>query len=249
MAATMQGDGPERCSHTLDPERWEREHYEPCQIDLEDDANILKTVDGRQVWHCPHAATKGHDKCVFHLQSDEKPEDTDSVEEFLAIVDGERDALDGDGQRPPQFIGSIFEGLDINRERFGDGKTIDLRHARVGRMVWRVNIVDAPINASGAVIEGICECGDVTFQSDVRFKSAHFEYKTSFADPTYSFASRSGKLVTLFDEQKYQGTIFNGVSYFSALSSTNKLIFRALFLIIDPTLTRQDLTGRLRLNT
>jgi hypothetical protein len=154
----MQDDGPERCSHTLDPEQWEREHDELCQIDPAVGANILETVDGQRVWRCPHATIEGHDECVFHLPPGQRPEDADPVGEFLAIVDGERDALDGDGRRPPQFIEATFEDLDIERERFGAEVTIDLRHARVGRMVWEVEAVDAPIDASRAVIKGLCEC-------------------------------------------------------------------------------------------
>ena len=178
----MQGDGPERCSHTLDPEQWEREHDEPCQIDPEDDADILETGDGRQVWRCPHPAIEGHAECVFHLPPEECPEDADSAEEFLAIIDGERDALDGDGRRPPQFIEATFENLDIDRERFGADETIDLRHAHIGDMMWVVESVDAPIDASGAVIEDRCECKRGTTFVDANFGGATFDGGATFED-------------------------------------------------------------------
>jgi len=215
----MQGDGPERCSHTLDPEQWEREHDEPCQIDPEDDADILETGDGRQVWRCPHPAIEGHAECVFHLPPEKCPEDADSAEEFLAIVDGERDALDGDGRRPPQFVEATFGDLDIERERFGADETIDLRHARIGRMVWEVERVDVSIDASGAVIEDRCECEAVTFQSGAHFSDTHFRDDVRFADP-------NSDLEELFRGTTFDaGATFDGWAYFGDATFDGRAFF------------------------
>ena len=230
----MQGDGPEWCSHTLDPEQWEREHDEPCRIGGWDDANILKTVDGQRVWHCPHAAIEGHDECIFHLRPEDRPGDADPVAEFLAIINGERDALDGDGRRPPQFVEATFEDLDIERERFGADETIDLRHARIGRMVWVVERVDASIDASGATIEGSCECmsGRTTFD-EVNFRNATFDGRAFFLNSvlkesvfTSAVFNDGATFRTDLSEMVFPVSVFQGPADFSGATARAGIDFR-----------------------
>lgn len=206
----MQDDELRQCNYIFEPKRWEREHDGLCQIDSMDDTDILEWVDGRWVWCCPHAAIEGHDECIFHLPPEKRPEDADPVEDFITIVDGERDAIDGDGRRSPQFVGATFEELDIDRERLGDGVKIDLRHASIGRSVWKFKALDALIDVSGAVIKGRVECRrGTTFDSRAVFQATTFGGKADFEHATFDEGAKFNR-ATFDDEAGFQNVTFDG---------------------------------------
>ncbi|MCF2164809.1 pentapeptide repeat-containing protein [Halobacterium salinarum] len=176
------------CSYTLNPKTWESEYNAECQVDPEDDAEILEEIDGQTVWRCPHEAVEEHDgedRCIFHLPKEKRPNGINPVEEFIAIVQGEREVVESKGRRPARFIDATFENLNLDREQIGDGAAIDLRHARIGEMKWDIREVDAQLDAAGAVVEGDCDVAAVSFRDRVRFREMRFRSEVNFSDVTF----------------------------------------------------------------
>lgn len=132
---------PERCSFEFNSKTWQRENDSQIFVNPDshlDEDILTNNADGAVVWRCPHQAVDGEDECMFHLprESDAKPDAETVADVFLETVNGEREALDGDGLRPARFIGAEFESLDLDTECAGDGRTIDLRHADIGTVHW-----------------------------------------------------------------------------------------------------------------
>lgn len=141
-----------RCRYEFDPDAWEREHDASSSIDSDADADILE----QGVWRCPHDAVEDYDRCLFHLDPDERPADADAASAFVEVVDGERDA-------PPQFVGGLFPEFDLAIDRITlDGRLV-LRHVRVGSLDW-----------TGTVIEGEVDAGRGEFRADADFERVHF---------------------------------------------------------------------------
>jgi uncharacterized protein YjbI with pentapeptide repeats len=183
-----------RCGHTFDLERWKEEHDQPPQIHPRDE--IVEQVDSRRVWRCPHEGVEeydGEEKCVFHLPTNERPDEIDPVEEFIAIVNGDRDAVDGEGQRPARFIDATFEHLDVDRERIGNEETIDLRHARISKITWDIGTIVGPVEAGGTVIEGRADFERATFKSGADFGTATFKRKADFEKTIFEGEANFGR--------------------------------------------------------
>lgn len=210
MTGTMSGpESPGRCAHTFDPAAWARSHDRECHVDPEADADILEERDGRPVWRCPHVAVGEHEgtaKCVFHLPAAERPPDVDQTDEFVAVVSGERDSVDGDGVRPARFIDATLDRLYLEGGRVGGGEPIDVRHSTIGWTASSSVEVDAPLDASGSTVDGVCRA---TFLEDVRFLGARFVGESGFGDPDYDYGG------ALEDATFDRGATFEGVADFS----------------------------------
>lgn len=172
-----------RCRHTVDPVRRERNTERASQIDVEADADILEeTDDGRRVWRCPHEAVK-NEKCVFH-SSDEEVKEI-SGEEFVAIIDGKRESLDGTGPRPTQFIDAEFGSLELTGTQLDSHAKLDLRHASFDSIEWENGKATTPVECRGIEVAGSVRFGETTFESDVNFNGAIFEGAVDFSGATF----------------------------------------------------------------
>ncbi|AAG19967.1 pentapeptide repeat-containing protein [Halobacterium salinarum] len=218
-----------RCSYTLNPETWESEHNAECQVDPEYDAEILEEVDGQTVWRCPHEAVEEHDgedRCIFHLRKEKRPNGINPVEEFIAIVQGEREVVEGKGRRPARFIDATFENLNLDREQIGDGAAIDLRHARIEEMKWDIRGVDAQLDAAGAVVEGDCDVHGVSFRDRVQFREVVFRSVVSFGNATFDDTA-SFWHATFDDTASFGGATFDDKAFFGDATFDDRAIFES----------------------
>jgi len=174
----------ERCSFEFDPKAWDREHDRECFVDpYVDDEILTESADGDTVWRCPHEVTDGEAKCVFHLPLDSsaKPDAEKVADAFLEIVNGERETVNSEPPRPVEFVGAEFESLDLDTEQIGDGRPIDLRHAKIGGADWEVGTVNAePLDARGLTVRGEWDNNGVTFGGDARFDGGEFGGEAGF---------------------------------------------------------------------
>jgi uncharacterized protein YjbI with pentapeptide repeats len=110
------------CSFTFDPAETSHPAGELPEEDLNDDGN----------WECPHGVYDDHDRCLIHLDTDERPPG-DETGWFLEAID----ASDGDGKvtrrRRKQFIGGRFRELDLTSTVIdaADNYPLDFRHAHI----------------------------------------------------------------------------------------------------------------------
>jgi uncharacterized protein YjbI with pentapeptide repeats len=110
------------CTFTFDP----ADTFHPAGALPEEDLND----DGE--WVCPHTAHGDYDRCLIHLDVDERPS-VDETEWFLDAIE----ASDSDGKttrrRRKQFIGGQFRKLDLASTVIdaADNYPIDFRHAHI----------------------------------------------------------------------------------------------------------------------
>lgn len=212
MAGSIDGM---RCSHTLDLDRWERNEDIACQLDV-DDEGVVQTDEGQHLWHCPHGVVDGYEKCIFHLEPSERPTDTSPVAVFLDIVTGEHDRA-----APSQFIDAVFPEFVLPVDVVdGVEETIDLRHARIGRLDWSDTDVHAHVDASGALI-ATDETAKFRLQnepgadfSDLNIQSITFR-ATVFGDTTVFNGTEFFDAAVTFCEAEFDGeTTFRRADFF-----------------------------------
>ncbi|TKX67579.1 hypothetical protein EXE45_13900 [Halorubrum sp. SP9] len=109
-------------------------------------------------WHCPHEAYGDRDRCLFHLDPDERPpSDRANVSvrlvETVAAANEESDPVVS--RRRCQFVGAKFPTLDLEQREIGGGsrETIDFRHAEFGAVVCRKTEFAQPVDFSGATFD------------------------------------------------------------------------------------------------
>ncbi|WP_152041979.1 pentapeptide repeat-containing protein [Salinigranum salinum] len=186
-----------RCRHTLDPAEWDATTETPCQIDsLDSDGVLEETTDGRLVWRCPHEATD-RGVCVFHDPDGVAQEELTA--EFVAVVRGERRALDGDGLRPPQFIDADLGSLDLTGTTVAVDGPIDLRHARFDSFEWRGATIRVPIDARAIEVAGRVDLTETTFEASVSLDRATFGGAVDCSSAT--FAADAGFANARFEER------------------------------------------------
>lgn len=168
----------DRCNYELDPVVWEATHGF-CAIN-EDDNILTETADGRVVWQCPHEAYEtvdGEARCQFHLPTNAsaKPDSATIADEFVEIVNGHKQALEGDRPRPAQFIGATFESLTLSEDQIGNGCEIDLRHAEIEVADWSETTINVEkLDSRGACIEREWNCMSAVFSGPAVFSWAEF---------------------------------------------------------------------------
>lgn len=223
------------CSYEFDPVTW-KDPRGPCAIDGDDDI-LTETADGRVVWQCPHeahATVNGERRCQFHLSSDadSKPDPDTITDEFLRIVNGDKQALDNDGPRPAQFIGATFESLTFGEDQIGDSREVDLRHARIRTADWSETTLNIKrLDARRICVEQELTCTDTLFDGDVDFRTAKFGGDTRFDGVKFDRDARFGRAefdnkawfagaefseYAGFKETEFDGKAWFGVAKFSA---------------------------------
>ncbi|ELZ31860.1 pentapeptide repeat-containing protein [Halorubrum distributum] len=110
------------------------------------------------VWHCPHEAYGDRDRCLFHLDPEERPP-TDLANVSVRLVEAVEAAnAESDpvvSRRRCQFVGAKFPRLDLEQRQIGGGsrETIDFRHAEFGAVVCRKTEFEQPVDFSGATFD------------------------------------------------------------------------------------------------
>jgi len=184
------------CQFTFEPATWEAETDTKSPL-------VGELLESGDVWHCPHDAVEGRERCLFHLPVEEKAAPT--------VRDAFLSKITEAGQRPKQFIGARFGELRLDHTivECGDNHPIDLRHAQFeGKTSWRNTIVQQPIWFEGAAFHAQATFTEAEFQNDVYLN------KTVFAAPANFFvteftAGMSGNQVT-FTEANFHKATFDG---------------------------------------
>lgn len=99
------------------------EHAGRCAYEHVFDAADERDADeSPPVWRCPHPASDGTDRCLFHRPVEEtRP---------AAVTEALREAVEDDA-RPSAFVGGAFEHIDLAGVTPGSGASLDFRGAMV----------------------------------------------------------------------------------------------------------------------
>jgi len=87
------------CQFTFEPATWEAETDTKSPL-------VGELLESGDVWHCPHDAVEGRERCLFHLPVEEKAAPT--------VRDAFLSKITEAGQRPKQFIGARFGELRLD---------------------------------------------------------------------------------------------------------------------------------------
>lgn len=184
------------CRFTFDPVAWEADAETPSPI-------VGELVEEGDVWHCPHGAVEGRERCLFHLPVEEKA--------APAVRDALLSKITEPGQRPKQFIGGRFGELRLDHAivECGDNYPIDLRHAQFeGKTSWQNTIVQQPIWFEGAAFHARATFTEAEFQNDVYLNKTVFTAPADFFVTEFT-AGVSGNQVT-FTEANFHKATFGG---------------------------------------
>ncbi|WP_424005660.1 pentapeptide repeat-containing protein (plasmid) [Haloarcula salina] len=206
---------PDRCSFEFDPAAWEQVHGQ-CFV-YEDEDILTETENGTVVWQCPHEAISSENLCQFHLSADAaaKPESDTVVDELIAIVDGERSALNDDRPRQSRFIGATFDSLNLDIDQIGDNRCIDLRHAEIENADWTELAVRAePLDVRGIKVKN-WNCDGSTFGGPTWFDGAEFGGPAGFTEAEFR------------DEVTFDWAEFREPAWFTEVDFCNKTEFMA----------------------
>ncbi len=230
----------DRCGYELDPVAWGASN-EFCAID--EDENILtETANGRAVWQCPHEAYEtvdGETCCQFHLptDADAKPDSGTVADEFVEIVNGNKQALDNDGLRPAQFIGAKFQPLTLDEDQIGDGREIDLRHAEIEAAGWSETTINAELlDAQGVCVEKKWDCRGSVFDGNVGFVAAEFGGDVRFDEAEFGGDVR-------FDEAEFSSSV-----WFKETEFSGRVLFDGVEFGWTTWFSRSEFRGRVVFN-
>lgn len=112
-----------------EPETWHGKESRKWGLDFNKDRGGLDIEE----WRCPHPSIEGKDRCIFHTDSDELPEEIDESEALLDALNeaGESPFDDGEEHRG-QFVGATFGSLDLSGETIiVDEHSLRLDHAKI----------------------------------------------------------------------------------------------------------------------
>ncbi len=156
------------------------------------------TDDG--VWHCPHEAVEGRDRCIFHVPIAEK--DAEAVRDAFASAVGV--AADGDADPAPDLQA---EG-DLTRRRrteFVDAEFGSVQFP-AGAVVGDAD-VEMPIYLSHASFEGDVRFEDATFARGAFFTGARVVGAANFSGTTFRGDTRFNG-VTFSEDAAFDHTVF-----------------------------------------
>ena len=118
------------------------EHAGRCAYEHVFDAADERDADeSPPVWRCPHPASDGTDRCLFHRPVEEtRP---------AAVTEALREAVEDDA-RPSAFVGGAFEHIDLAGVTPGSGASLDFRGAMVKA---DIDLRDATLDGRPATVE------------------------------------------------------------------------------------------------
>ncbi|OYR99316.1 potassium transporter Kef, partial [Halorubrum sp. E3] len=203
-----------RCTYRFDPDEYDATGMADTGID--------------EVWHCPHDAHAGADRCVFHLSSDARDElgvDDDAVADRLRKVAGERgkdakcllgaslddlsirhEIVEAADKHPLDLRGATVTGtLDLSESEF-EGR-IDLSGAEIGAIDWTESEFDASVDLSGAVVRGETTLTAAVFEGDVDLVG------TTFEGPVDAREVRFNGDTTLRETRFHDAATFDGAEF------------------------------------
>ncbi|QLG48261.1 pentapeptide repeat-containing protein [Natrinema halophilum] len=229
------------CQYEFDPSAWKNANDGRCFVydsDLEDG-----------VWSCPHDAVDGFDHCVFHLDSDARPEGCSVERALLSLLRSTRDQPSDPGTVETTIIGARLDNLSLPNALVSGSHQfpIDLRHATVdGSVVLRGARVVQPLrlcgvtiggdidldgatvahrlDLSGATIEGDFTLRETVFRETVSVYDVtiggHVEAKDAAFEKTATFDE-----ATVHDRSSFWGATFSGPARFSGLTVDDTIQF------------------------
>lgn len=191
-----------RCEFSLDIQEWATSHDIPCQLDPQNDEDILTQEQVSQVWKCPHRKVEGEDKCIFHLPVDKRPPDQSAAEKFWSIMSNETPSYTWVSGGERRFIGAEFKILNLAENIIRN--EVDLRHAKIGSLRWKADTIDGRIDARGLSVEKRASFQDLYFNESVEFDFTNFGGEANF------------KNVSFEDRAHFESSTFGGEAIFKA---------------------------------
>lgn len=216
----------------------------------------------RKQWECPHDTLPGYDRCVFHLDPDEVPEDVDEGDEFVTVINEK--SAEAEGERAKQlkeFVGATFGEfvvrdvvLDAGDDHricfynceFRDGVTF-AGEAALGSSEFSPAAIGRPFRFH-ARVDGRCDFRGVTFDADADFRESEFRGDASFhraefgADCDFcgtDFGGDAGFYATVFDEAADFGEVVcDGSADFQKAAFDGDATFRGAAIAGDIRLPR-----------
>lgn len=143
----------------------------------------LETADADH-WQCPHPATDGHERCLFHLPPARRPDDrsvSDALLDVLRIPAADEPRTMR--RRRKQFIGARLPRLSLADEEISgaDNFVIDLRAAAFDEVYLDNTTLDDPIDVRGCTAETFsatnASCSRV-YAQESEFGTVAFDHAT-----------------------------------------------------------------------
>lgn len=183
----------------------------------------LETDDDDR-WQCPHPASEGHDRCLFHLPPAERPPDVSVSDRFLDIL---RTAATDESRerrrRRKQFLGARLPALCLADEVVSgsDNFVVDLRCADVGNLSLENARFGDPLDLRGATVD-TCSATNASFTQlyaqHASFGTAGFDHSTF--DRAFFDASSADTLRFYFADIDYANFHEADVAHTSFLYAT-----------------------------
>ena len=140
----------------------------------------LHTEDGR--WHCPHPAEAGHDRCLFHLSPEARPEAVSVTDRLLDVLrTPSTDESRQERRRRKQFIGAALPDLRLADEVLSgtDNFPIDLRCATFEEVRLDNARLGDPLDIRGATASSLSATNASftrIYAQDTSFGTAAFDH-------------------------------------------------------------------------
>lgn len=228
------------CEHTFTPDRSYvgDDSYEHKGGDNSDDNRWQLTEDTPGVrdgtWFCPHDAVDGHEKCIYHLPVEQRPEGRSATDSFLRTVRSIDESDDRHRRRRKlQFVDAVFDEFDLRGEVVGGNVNyfIDLSYAEIRNAEFTDARFTQPIRLTRAhfpdptwfrqsEFEQFASFRFARFESDVRFRGTTFHAPAHFKGAT--FESDAWFWYSVFRRFViFRRASFEGVAYFRGADFVN----------------------------
>lgn len=166
-------DVENRCSYVFDPAVWRDEHGTASQL-------TQNELTDNGVWRCPHSTHADRERCLFHIDPEDK--NSDEVRFELLHRIGQR------GKKKKQFVGARFGDLNLSYDvlESDDNHLIDLRHAKFeGKTTFKSAIVRQPLRLDGSILRGNARFVDTVFEAEAYFSETTFHDDAYFINATF----------------------------------------------------------------
>lgn len=230
-----------------EPETWNGDEDDRFFLDWSRDRGGLEIDE----WHCPHPSLDGEERCIFHTDLDDLPE---NVNESEAIREALRHAGEKpDGERPEhrgQFVGATFGAVNLSdatiaatdehdvrfdhAEFCGEGETINFEGATfVTEGTQSISCYQTTFRTDS---DGDVSFNDTTFRTngggDVYFNAATFKTgdgDVEFTDATFRTGAGDVKFIEATFRSDGDGDLIFSQATFRTGGKGDVEFYRATF--------------------